>query len=393
MSLLFEVSEYKTRLRKTKESMLRSGVQVLVVSDPANMNYLTGYDGWSFYVHQGLVVALDYDEPIWWGRGMDANGAKITTWLNHDNIRPYADDYVQNMFKHPMSFVADIIREKGWETRSIGVEKDNYWFTGACLDTLRKELPRADILDAKSLVNWVRTIKSPAEIGYMKQAAEVCEHVMNTAIDSIKVGVKESEAAANVYHAVVRGTDKVTGDHPAIFPIMPSNERTSAAHLGWNPDREYAEGDIILLELCGVRYRYHCPLSRTVYIGDPPKELKEIADVVIDGIAKTLDFVRPGVTAEEIEAKWREAISGSRVVKPSRLGYAYGLNYVPDWGEHTVSLRPGDKTIMKPGMTIHLMPGIWLDEFGFECSEPFLVTETGCKTFMEFPRKIFTKKG
>jgi Xaa-Pro dipeptidase len=113
MALLFELSEYKERLRKTKESMLRSGIQVLVVSDPANMNYLTGYDGWSFYVHQGLVVALDYDEPIWWGRGMDANGAKITTWLKHDNIRPYADDYVQNKFKHPMSFVADIIREKG----------------------------------------------------------------------------------------------------------------------------------------------------------------------------------------------------------------------------------------------------------------------------------------
>ncbi|GAB6280402.1 MAG: ectoine hydrolase DoeA [Thermovirga sp.] len=393
MSLLFEVSEFKERLRKTKEGMLRSGSQVLIVSDPANMNYLTGYDGWSFYVHQGLVVALDYDEPIWWGRGMDANGAKLTTWLQHDNIRPYADDYVQNMFKHPMSFVADIIREKGWERRNIGVEKDNYWFTGACLDTLRKELPQATLNDATSLVNWVRTIKSSAEIAYMKQASEVCRHVMETAIDSIKIGALESEAAANVYHAVVRGTDRFTGDHPAIFPIMPSNERTSAAHLGWNPDRKYAPGDIVLLELCGVRFRYHCPLSRTVYIGEPPKELREIADVVIDGIAKTLDFVKPGVTAEEIEAKWREAIAGSRVVKPSRLGYAFGLNYVPDWGEHTVSLRPGDKTIMKPGMTIHLMPGIWLDEFGFECSEPFLVTEKGCETFMDFPRKIFTRQG
>ncbi|WP_286973889.1 M24 family metallopeptidase [Acetomicrobium sp. UBA5826] len=391
MALLFEVSEYQDRLRKVKESMLRKGIQVLIVSDPANMNYLTGYDGWSFYVHQGLVIALDYDEPIWWGRGMDANGAKLTTWLKHYNIRPYADDYVQNVFKHPMSFVADILREMGWENRHIGVEKDNYWFTGQCLDVLREELPQAKFHDATSLVNWIRTIKSPAEIKYIKEAAKVCEHVMKTAIDSIEVGRLESEAAANVYHAMIKGTDEFTGDHPAIFPIMPSNERTSAAHLGWKPDRKYAPGDIVLLELCGVRFRYHCPLSRTVYIGDPPKELKEIADVVIDGIAKTLDFIKPGVTAEEIEAKWREAISGSRVVKPSRLGYAFGLNYVPDWGEHTVSLRPGDKTIMKPGMTIHLMPGIWLDEFGFECSEPFLVTEKGCETFLNFPRKIFTK--
>ncbi len=67
------------------------------------------------------------------------------------------------------------------------------------------------------------------------------------------------------------------------------------------------------------------------------------------------------------------------------------LNYVPDWGEHTLSLRPGDKTVLKPGMTIHFMPGIWLDTYGVECSEPFLVTETGCKKLIEYPQKIFIK--
>ncbi|HDQ13988.1 MAG TPA: ectoine hydrolase DoeA, partial [Sediminispirochaeta sp.] len=79
------------------------------------------------------------------------------------------------------------------------------------------------------------------------------------------------------------------------------------------------------------------------------------------------------------------------VEKPSRVGYSYGLNYVPDWGEHTVSLRPGDKTVLEPGMTIHFMPGIWLDTYGFECSEPFLVTEDGCEKFIEYPQKLFSK--
>ncbi len=49
--LPFDDSEYKERMRKTRESMYRSGIEVLLVTDPANMNYLTGYDGWSFYVH------------------------------------------------------------------------------------------------------------------------------------------------------------------------------------------------------------------------------------------------------------------------------------------------------------------------------------------------------
>jgi Xaa-Pro dipeptidase len=73
------------------------------------------------------------------------------------------------------------------------------------------------------------------------------------------------------------------------------------------------------------------------------------------------------------------------------MGYAYGNNYPPDWGEHTVSLRPGDKNVFVPGMTIHVMPGVWLDEFGFECSEPIVVTEKGCDCFVDFPRRLFVK--
>ncbi len=92
-----------------------------------------------------------------------------------------------------------------------------------------------------------------------------------------------------------------------------------------------------------------------------------------------------------MEARWRQSLKGTGVEKPSRVGYSFGLNYVPDWGERTVSLRPGDKTILKPGMTIHFMPGIWLESYGFECSEPFLVTEDGCEKLIEFPQKLFEK--
>jgi Xaa-Pro dipeptidase len=75
----------------------------------------------------------------------------------------------------------------------------------------------------------------------------------------------------------------------------------------------------------------------------------------------------------------------------SRIGYSFGLNYPPDWGEHTISLRPGDKHLLKPGMTLHLMPGIWEKDFGFECSEPIRVTENGCEPLTNFPRKLFIK--
>ena len=389
MNSPFDTSEYRQRVAKTRQAMDRAGIDVLLVTDPGNMNYLTGYDGWSFYVHQGLLLLPGREEPVWFGREQDSNGARLTTWLTEDSIRGYPDDYVQSRVKHPMEFAAEIVKEHGGQASRVAVEMDAYYFTGRCLESLRIALPKVEICDGDALVRWVRTVKSDREIEIMRMAARICEQVMQTAIDHIRPGVREGDVAGEVFKAQMCGTPEFTGDYPAIAPIMPSGIRTSTAHLTWT-DRRYQKGDIILLELAGCKHHYNMPLSRTVMIGHPPKELLEVAETVIRGLSTTLSFIRPGVTAEEVEAAWRKSIAGSRVVKESRVGYAFGLNYPPDWGEHTVSLRPGDKTLLEPNMTIHFMPGIWLKDFGFECSEPFLVTENGCETFMDFPRKLFT---
>ncbi len=387
---LFSLDEYAARVKATKERMYREGIEVLLITDPANMNYLSGYDGWSFYVHQGLLLLMDRAEPIWFGRMQDSNGARLTTWLADENIRGYQDHYVQSNLNHPMDFVAGLLAEFGADKRQLGVEMDSYYFTGQCLESLSQNLPQTEILNANLLVNWVRLVKSPAEIAYMRDAARIVEKVMQTAIEVIDVGVREGDAAGEVMKAQLSGTADFTGDYASIMPIMPSGPRTSTAHLSW-VDRKYEKGDLVLLELAGNRYRYHAPLSRTLIIGRAPEELNDVAKGVIDGLNQVIDFIRPGVTGEEVEATWRKAISGTKVVKESRMGYAYGCNYPPDWGEHTVSLRPGDKNVFEPGMTIHVMPGVWLDQFGFECSESIVVTDKGCECFVDFPRRLFVK--
>jgi Xaa-Pro dipeptidase len=370
--------------------MYRRGIEVLLVTDPSNMNYLTGYDGWSFYVHQGLLVLMDREEPVWFGRMQDSNGAKLTTWLSDESVRGYEDHYVQSNLRHPMEFVVKLLKEYGADKRRLGVESDNYYFTGKCLQTLTANLPGVEILDANLVVNWERLIKSPAEIAYMRQAARIVEKAMATAMETIDVGVREGVAAGEVLKTQLSGTDEFTGDYAAIMPIMPSGRRTSTAHLSW-VDRRYEKGDLVLLELAGNVRRYHAPLSRTLFIGTPPSELLDVAKGVIDGLNRVLDFIKPGVTGEEVEAQWRRSIAGTKVVKESRIGYAFGLSYPPDWGERTLSLRPGDKNVLVPGVSVHVMPGVWLDEFGFECSEPIVVTERGCECLVNYPRKLAIK--
>lgn len=117
--LAFSLTEFGKRLQMVKSSMERQGIDVLLITNPANMNYLTGFDAWSFYVHQLLIVMIDETEPIWIGREMDGSAAEITTWLHKDNIIPYPDDYVQSTTKHPMDFVANLISERKREMQSL----------------------------------------------------------------------------------------------------------------------------------------------------------------------------------------------------------------------------------------------------------------------------------
>jgi ectoine hydrolase len=388
---LFETSEYLERIKKTKGRMAQTGIDVLIVADPANMNYLTGYDGWSFYVPQVVVVNIDEEEPVWIGRGMDANGAKHTTFLSHTNIFGYPDDYVQSLLKHPMNFVADILKEKGWESKAIGVEMDAYYFSARCYEELKKSLPAAKFKDGNLLVSWVRNIKSAQEIEYMNQAGKIVEKVMQAAIDTVAPGVRECDAVAAIYQAQISGTAEYGGDYAAIVPMMPTGEKTSTPHLTWT-DQPYENEVAVNLELAACRHRYHCPMARTLYLGsNPPIKLKDTAEVVVEGLNAALDAIKPGVLCEEVELVWRKIIAKAGLEKESRIGYAMGLNYPPDWGEHTASLRPGDKTVLAPNMTFHMILGMWMDDWGFECSESFRVTDAGCETFAHFPRKLFTK--
>jgi ectoine hydrolase len=143
--LNFSQAEFAERLHKTRVAMEDLGVDLLVVTDPYNMNWLTGCDGWSFYVHQCVLVAKD-GEPVWYGRGQDAQGARRTTHLNHDNIVGYADHYVQSSDRHPMDFLSQIVTERGWAKAIIGVEMDNYYFSAAAFASLQRHPPNARLV-------------------------------------------------------------------------------------------------------------------------------------------------------------------------------------------------------------------------------------------------------
>jgi len=390
MPLPFEIDEYRERLDRVKRAMEAKGIEILLASDPSNMNYLTGYDGWSFYVPQLVMVILDEAAPLWVGRMMDAGAARVTTWLPPDNIDPYPDRYVQNPVVHPMDYVAETIRRRGWSRRTVGVETDAYYYTHAGHAALENALPDARIVDANLVVNWARVVKSPREIEYMRQAARIIEATMRAGIDAIEPGIRQCDAVAKIYAAQIAGTPEYGGEYTGLCPMLPTGIGTSTPHLTWT-SAPFVTGEATILELAGCRYRYHCPMARTVHLGPPPQKLADTAEIVLEGMETALAAVGPGVTCEAVEAAWRSVIARYGLEKESRIGYSTGIGYPPDWGEHTLSLRPGDRTELRENMAIHMILGMWMDDWGLEISECFRVAANGAECLADFPRELVVK--
>ena len=388
--MLFEASEYLHRLGRVKAGMAKAGIDVLLVASPANQFYLTGYDGWSFYTPQMVVVALDDELPIWFGRKMDAVGAEFTVFMDHDRIIPYDDSYVASQEKHPIQALAKLIAANGWERARIGVEMDDYYYTARWHQILTSDLPAADFVDAFLLVNWVRLRKSDREVEYMMQAGKISAAAMQAAMDMAAPGVRQCDVIAELNRVTTAGTPEFGGTFTCKPPNAMVGEYCAAPHLSWT-DAPLQPGDMFYIEQGGVRHRYHAPLSRCLYLGHPTDAMTHVAAVIAEGLNAVLDAVKPGIVLEELAAAWSKVTARHGIEKDSRIGYPIGIGYPPTWGELTCSLRKGDRTILESNMTFHCIPAIWLDDYGLVISESFVVTDNGAKTLADFPRRLFTK--
>jgi ectoine hydrolase len=385
----FTVDEYAARLAGTRQAMARQDIDCLVVVDPSNMAWLTGYDGWSFYTHQCVIVQHDA-EPIWWGRGIDAAGALRTVYLAEDNIIGYPDHYVQSTEYHPMQHLAELLARLGHDKAAIGVELENYYYSAAAHQALQAGLPGARLVDATALVNWQRLVKSPQELEYMRAAARIVESMHAAIYEMIEPGLKKNLLAAEIFRSGVAGTDDYWGDYPAILPMLPTGMDATAPHLTWD-DSVLAAGDITFFEIAGCYRRYHCPLSRTISLGPPPQKYLDAEKAVLEAMHAGLDNAKPGKLCEDVAIAFFDTLEKHGFKKDNRTGYSIGLSYPPDWGERTISLRRGDKTELRKNMTFHFMPALWLDDGGLEITESVVITDSGYERLAEVEQRLLVK--
>ncbi|MGH8861788.1 MAG: M24 family metallopeptidase [Jatrophihabitantaceae bacterium] len=386
--------EYQHRLARVRASMQQRGMAALVVTDPANLYYLTGYNAWSFYTPQCLVIPTAAD-PVLFTRAMDAAGAGHTANLPEDLIEGYPEHLVHRPDAHPFEWIAARMRDRELVDltggRTIGVEGDSHFFSPRGFFALQAGLPEARLEDSRELVNWVRVVKSDYELDQMRIAGTIAHHAMEVALEAIHVGRRQSDAVAEIVAAQARGTAEHGGDYAAIVPMLPTGLGAGTPHLTWT-DQRFVDGEATTIEIAGAYRRYHSPIARTIMLGTPPERLVSTAAVVRDGMTRVLDEMRPGRTAHEVNAVWDEVIHAHGLSKASRIGYSIGVGYPPDWGEHTISLRAEQKTVLEPGMCFHVILGMWMDGWGYELSEPVVLTGTGVERLTDLTQDLTIRR-
>ena len=388
--MLFEKQEYKERLKKVKNDMQKKGIDLLVSHDPANMNYLTGYDAWSFYYAQCVLVHVNEDEPIFFVRAKDGGGAYIKTYLKNENIIEYDEKYIHTWPLHPYQYLVEIIKKRKWDNLNIGLEMDSHYFTAYCYETIKKGLPNAKFKDAERLVNWVRVVKSNKEIKLMQSAARIVESGMKTAFKSINPGVRQCDAVADIQKALFNGTKDFGGDYPSIATLLPTGKGTSASHLT-HTDEKFVSGEATIIEIAGAYKRYHCPMARTVLLGEKDQKKIDTMKATNEALDAGISATKPGNTIDDVAQKFWGVLDKYKIKKDSRTGYSIGIGYPPDWGEQTFNILKGDKTVLQPNVTFHMIAVMQFGNWGVEASEAVRVTENGSELFCNLSRELHIK--
>lgn len=379
--LTFSLEEYRRRLNNLRERMHQRQIDVVMINDPSNLLYLTGYQTTGYSYFQCLVVPLE-EEPFMVTRLLEETNITHRTWVEHS--RPYTDtgDAIETLRQAFIEF--------GLERSRVGYEKSCEFLTWQFQKRLEASLLRAKLVDCSGIIEEDRVCKSQEEVEAMQRAAFATEAGMQAGIDAAAVGITENDIAAEVHYAMF----KAGGEYPAVSPYITSGPRTLIGHATWE-GRSINDNECVFLEMAGCYRRYHTAMMRTVFLGEPPEEMYAAEEYVKRAIDTVMKEVHPGMLVSDMDYIARSIVEESHAGRLiTRSGYSIGIAFAPSWDEgHILSLKPGETTLLKQNMTFHLIPWLYgvLDQHVLGLSETIRITETGAESFFNFPRHLFVK--
>ena len=369
MAIHFTKEEFLKRRSKVIEELKKQNLDGLLMFRQESMYWLTGYDTFGYVYFQCLVLTAKGDLVLL-TRAPDLREAQNTSIIK--DIRIWVDKDKSN----PADELKNILSELSLEKSNLGVEYEAYGLTGRNAIRLNNSLINfTNLHDKSELISFLRVLKSPVEIVYVKKAAELADKAMDAAWKHAHAGQNESKILAEMQGAIFNGG----GDYPANEFIIGSGKNALLCRYQ-SEKRNLDEVDQLSIEWAGTYKHYHSAMFRTIPIGKINDKQKKMYEACVEALKACEKKLKPGNKVGEVFDVHAEIFDkfGYKKSRMNACGYSLGATFAPNWMDWPM-LYTGNPVVLAPGM-VFFMHMILMDsenELAMNLGETYLLTDNG----------------
>ncbi len=337
------------KLQQLRAQFSEYQIDAMLVTNPINVSYLSGFTGDDSYI---LVTK---DEAIF------LTDARYTEQVKHET-----EGF--RLVERKSTLLEEVVREvKETNVQSVGFEKE--YVTFATYQLFEKYID-AKMIGTAGAIEKLRLIKTPEEIKIIKVACGIVDQTFEYILSFIKPGMTELQVSNEMEHHM----RKLGAKSSSFDTIVASGWRSALPH-GTATDKIIEKGDIVTLDFGALYNGYISDTTRTIAVGEPSDQLKEIYDIVLNAQIRGVDALKPGMTGKEADAVTRDYIT--------KHGYGEAFGHSTGHGiGREVHEAPGlshrSSTVLQPGMCVTCEPGIYIPGVGgVRIEDDVLITETG----------------
>jgi Xaa-Pro aminopeptidase len=381
--LTFSENEYKERLDRIRKVMARENIDLIYVTAPESIYYISGYQSLWYQAHgpkswlpmSGIAVHVDHDKFILFED--PAHTLMIEKQTVATDTR-YFDPTSPRSELGP-DFIASELKSEGWLGGTAGLEMWCYRPHRALSEIIQSSFESAGctVVDCTDVVREVRAAKSPQEIAYIEKAAEIADIGLQAVADYIKPGVTGLDIYGELFNAMAKAGGEVSGLSPGIYTgwqlLCP---HSMASHNKLEP------GDMAAIDPAGVYHRYHANICRTFSLGEPGPGMAFLGKFAEESMEFVNRMIRPNLPVAEFNEKVRAFYEEAGMLDQGYWvgGYEMGIAFPPDWCGpfvYDTQTDAGD-AVFCPGTTVQF-------ENGFGVIDTIVFTETEARTLSKMP--------
>lgn len=357
---------YPARRDKLLHRIRAAEAEALLVSNPTNVTYLTGFSGDSSYLLIGPSVQILISD------------GRYTTQIAEEC--PGLEASIRTQKQTILDAAAEAIQRS--KLRKLLIEGDD--FTVAALDRL-KSIPcvvGVEFVTSSGHVEELRQIKDADEVSELREAIRQAEK----GFELIRAGVSPNQTELQVAHDLEHAMRRFGAGVAAFPPIVGVGQRSALPH-GRPTKALIGDADFVLIDWGAVNARgYHSDLTRVLVTGKIATKLERVYGVVLKAQMAAIAAIRPGAKCREIDAVARRIISNAGFGKQFTHGTGHGIGLnIHEAPRFSVT----SNVELKPGMVVTVEPGIYLPNWGgVRIEDDVLVTRNGHEVLTSVPKQF-----